>query len=193
MQIGDIAEVIRGVNLPSRRQIENTDGELFPVIQIRDIENGEIRFETIDEFPIQTRDVQRVTAQPGDILVSSRGTQQKIAVVPEYDGMILVSNMFIIIRLHSTKEVDPVYVKRFLESPIGQYFFEAHQSGSIATVLTPNDIRSIELPLLPIEQQQEMIRQLEEADELIRKAYEERKKNTLMLIKNLASELLSDQ
>ncbi|WP_077614764.1 N-6 DNA methylase [Caenibacillus caldisaponilyticus] len=176
VQIGDIAEVIRGVNLPTRRQVESADGELFPVIQIRDIENGEIRFETIDQFMIQTRDVQRVAAQPGDILVSSRGTQQKIAIVPEYDGTILVSNMFIIIRLHSKEEVDPAYVKRFLESPIGQYYFEAHQSGSIATVLTPNDIRSIELPLLPIEQQQDMIRQLEEADELIRKAYEERKK-----------------
>lgn len=176
VQIGEIAEVIRGVNLPSRRQMESTDGELFPVIQIRDIENGEIQFEKIDQFPIQTRDIQRVTAQPGDILVSSRGTQQKIAIVPEYDGTILVSNMFIIIRLHSDKEINPSYIKRFLESPVGQYFFEAHQSGSIATVLTPNDIKSIELPLLPIEQQNEMIKQLEDADELIRKAYEERKK-----------------
>jgi type I restriction enzyme M protein len=176
VQIGKIAEVIRGVNLPSRRQIENPDGELFPVIQIRDIENGEIQFEKIEKLPIQTRDIQRVTAQPGDILVSSRGTQQKIAVVPEYDGTILVSNMFIIIRLHSDQEINPIYIKRFLESPIGQYFFEAHQSGSIATVLTPNDIKSIELPLLSIEQQNEMIKQLEDADELIRKAYEERKK-----------------
>ena len=176
VQIGEIAEVIRGVNLPSRRQIENPDGELFPVIQIRDIENGEIQFEKIEKLPIQTRDIQRVTAQPGDILVSSRGTQQKIAVVPEYDGTILVSNMFIIIRLHSDQEINPIYIKRFLESPIGQYFFEAHQSGSIATVLTPNDIKSIELPLLSIEQQNEMIKQLEDADELIRKAYEERKK-----------------
>jgi type I restriction enzyme M protein len=176
VQIGEIAEVIRGVNLPSRRQMENPDGELFPVIQIRDIENGEIQFEKIEKLPIQTRDIQRVTAQPGDILVSSRGTQQKIAIVPEYDGTILVSNMFIIIRLHSDKEINPSYIKRFLESPVGQYFFEAHQSGSIATVLTPNDIKSIELPLLPIEQQNEMIKQLEDADELIRKAYEERKK-----------------
>lgn len=176
VQIGEIAEVIRGVNLPSRRQIENPDGELFPVIQIRDIENGEIQFEKIEKLPIQTRDIQRVTAQPGDILVSSRGTQQKIAIVPEYDGTILVSNMFIIIRLHSDQEINPIYIKRFLESPVGQYFFEAHQSGSIATVLTPNDIKSIELPLLPIEKQNEMIKQLEEADELIRKAYEERKK-----------------
>ncbi|MBE2924152.1 N-6 DNA methylase [Anoxybacillus flavithermus] len=176
VQIGEIAEVIRGVNLPSRRQIENPDGELFPVIQIRDIENGEIQFEKIEKLPIQTRDIQRVTAQPGDILVSSRGTQQKIAIVPEYDGTILVSNMFIIIRLHSDQEINPIYIKRFLESPIGQYFFEAHQSGSIATVLTPNDIKSIELPLLSIEQQNEMIKQLEDADELIRKAYEERKK-----------------
>lgn len=176
VRIGEIAEVIRGVNLPSRRQIENPDGELFPVIQIRDIENGEIQFEKIEKLPIQTRDIQRVTAQPGDILVSSRGTQQKIAIVPQYDGTILVSNMFIIIRLHSDKEINPSYIKRFLESPVGQYFFEAHQSGSIATVLTPNDIKSIELPLLPVEQQNKMIRQLEDADELIHKAYEERKK-----------------
>jgi len=179
VHIGDIAEVIRGVNLPLRRETENGDGELFPVIQLRDIENGEIRFDSIDQFPVQTRDLQRVTARPGDILVSGRGTQKKIAVVPEYDGTILVSHMFIIIRLHSPEEISPEYVKRFLESPAGQYYFEAHQSGSIGTVLTPSDIRSVELPLLPVERQREMIRQLEEADEILRKACEIRKEKYL--------------
>lgn len=172
--IRDIAEVIRGVNLPSRRQIENAEGELFPVIQIRDIENGVIQFEKIDKFPIQTRDIERVTAKPGDILVSSRGTQQKIAIMPEYMEQVLVSSMFVIIRL-SSEIVNPLYVKRMLESPAGLYFFEVNQSGSVVTVLTPNDISSIEIPLLSFEQQNEFVSELDKADDLIRKAQEERK------------------
>lgn len=172
--IKEFAEVIRGVNLPSRRQIENAEGELYPVIQIRDVEDGEIQFEKIDKFPIQTRDIERITAKPGDILVSSRGTQQKIAIVPEHTEQVLVSSMFVIIRLASDK-VNPLYVKRILESPAGQYFFEVNQSGSVVTVLTPNDIKSIEIPLLSIDQQTEFISELEKADDIIRKAQEERK------------------
>ncbi|MGD6961540.1 N-6 DNA methylase [Fictibacillus phosphorivorans] len=184
ISIGDIADVIRGVNLPNRRQMENTENEGYPVIQIRDIENGEIQFDTLDEFPVQTRDIDRVTAKSGDILVSSRGTQQKIAIVPEYDGAILVSNMFVIIRLSSEFELNPIYIKRFLESPIGKYYFEVNQSGSIATVLTPSDIGSIQLPLVTIEQQNEVVKQLEAADDLIRKANEDRKKQYLFAYQN---------
>ena len=176
VHLDKIAEIIRGVNLPSRRQIETPNGEVYPVIQIRDIVNGEINFEKVDTFPVQARDIERVTAKPGDILVSSRGTQQKIAIVPEYEGEFLVSNMFIIIRLSTNSEVNPIYIKRFLESPVGQYYFEVNQSGSVATVLTPNDIKTIEVPLVSIEQQNEMVRKLEEADDLIRQAYENRKK-----------------
>ncbi|MBY6274329.1 MAG: hypothetical protein CW346_19515, partial [Bacillaceae bacterium] len=42
-----------------------------------------------------------------------------------------------------------------------------------------SDIRSVELPLLPVERQREMIRQLEEADEILRKACEIRKEKYL--------------
>ncbi len=185
IEIGDIADVIRGVNLPSRRQMENADGKRYPVLQIRDIENGEIQFEKLDVFPIQTRDVERVTAKPGDILVSSRGTQQKIAIVPGYDGVIVVSNMFVIIRITSNSEVNPLYIKRFLESPVGQYYFEVNQSGSITTVLTPNDIKSIDFPLVSLEQQNEMVKQLEVADDLVRQAYEARKNQYLSVYQNL--------
>jgi type I restriction enzyme M protein len=180
-----IGEVIRGVNLPSRRQMERTTEDIYPVIQIRDMENGVINFEKVDKFPIQARDIDRVTAKTGDILVSSRGTQQKNAIVPEYEGEYLVSNMFIIIRISSTSEVNPIYIKRFLESPVGQYYFEVNQSGSVATVLTPNDIKSIEVPLVHIELQNNMVRQLEEADDLIRQAYENRKKQYLSAYQNI--------
>ncbi|WP_046173350.1 N-6 DNA methylase [Domibacillus indicus] len=185
INIEEIADVIRGVNLPSRRQMENPVGEIYPVIQLRDIENGTIQFETIEKFPVQTRDIERVTAKPGDILVSSRGTQQKIAIVPEYEGTILVSNMFIIVRVASPEEVNPLYIQRFLESPAGQYYFEVNQSGSVMTVLTPNDIKSISIPLISLKEQYEVIKRWEEADDLIRKAQEERKKQYFSIYESL--------
>lgn len=174
VKIGDIADVIRGVNLPGKRQMEAGIGQFFPVIQIRDIENGQIIFDSIERLPIQTKDIERVTAKPGDILVASRGTQQKIAIVPEYEGRILVSSMFVIIRM-TNEDIHPEYVKRVLESPVGRYFFEVSQSGSTVTVLTPNDIRSIEIPFLTPDRQMDFIRELEEADEILRKAEEERR------------------
>lgn len=185
VSVNKIAEVIRGVNLPGRRQQEQTNAEKYKVIQIRDVEDGKILFDKMDEFPIQARDIERVTAQQGDILVSSRGTQQKIAVVPEHEGTILVSNMFVIIRLHDMTAVNPNYIKRILESPVGAYYFEVNQRGMMATVLTPNDISTIEIPLVSIKQQNELIDQLEMADDLIRKAQQERQKQYFGVYENL--------
>src|SRR5699024_2991650 len=118
VQINEVADVIRGVNLRGRKQMEASEGEEYPVIQIRDVEEWNIQFANISEFPIQSRNIKRVTATPGDILVASRGTQQKIAIVPEYKGKVLVSNMFIIIRLKGDQSINPFYIKRFLESPV---------------------------------------------------------------------------
>ncbi len=178
VQIGDVAEVIRGVNLPGRRQLENAEGERYPVIQIKDVEDGTILFDNLEHLPVQPQRLERVVAKPGDILVSGRGTRLKIAVVPEYEGTVLVSSMFVILRLRDSRKqrISPYYIKRFLESPIGQYYLTAHQRGTMAPVLTPNDIGSIPLPLIDINKQNEMVRQLEEADELVQKALEERKK-----------------
>lgn len=174
VRIGEIAEVIRGVNLPGKQQVDSVVGEYYPVIQIRDIEEGKILFNRIEHFPIKTRDIDRVTAKFGDILVASRGTQQKIAVVPRIEDTILVSSMFVIIRILSDV-IEPEYIKRILESPIGQYYFEANQSGSVVTVLTPNDIKGIEIPLLSLEEQKNFVKELKEADELVKNAQEMRK------------------
>jgi len=178
IQIHDIAEVIRGVNLPGRRQLENAELARYPVIRIKDVEDGTILFDNLEHLPVQPQRLERVVAKPGDILVSGRGTRLKIAVVPEYEGTVLVSSMFVILRLRDSRKqrISPYYIKRFLESPIGQYYLTAHQRGTMAPVLTPNDIGSIPLPLIDINKQNEMVRQLEEADELVQKALEERKK-----------------
>ncbi|MGG3691030.1 N-6 DNA methylase [Caldifermentibacillus hisashii] len=186
VKISDIADVVRGVNLPGKRQMESGEGDVYPVIQIRDIENGEILFDRIEKFPIKARDIDRVTAKPGDILVASRGTQQKIAIVADIQETILVSSMFVIIRI-TTDDVAPEYVKRILESPIGQYYFEANQSGSIVTVLTPNDIKAIEIPLLDKEQQIKFVNKLNQADEIVKKAEEERRKIYLSAYYNIST------
>ncbi|MGL4522958.1 MAG: N-6 DNA methylase, partial [Bacilli bacterium] len=108
VRIGDFAELIRGANLPAKAEI-TTGKQTYPTIQLKDVVNGELQTERFEQFPIVN--AERYFAQTGDILVASRGTVVKFAVVPELDAPTVVSNMFVCVRIRNCEQVLPAYVK----------------------------------------------------------------------------------
>ncbi|PES34151.1 N-6 DNA methylase [Bacillus thuringiensis] len=158
VKLGDIAKVFRGVNLPSKSAIKANEGKGYKVIQLKDIEDGKIQFNKLDRLPVQN--IERYTVQSGDIIISSRGTALKIAVVPDNVEEVVLSNMFIGIRLLNKEEYNPHYIKAFLESPIGLYFLEAYQKGSVMRVITAKDVEVIELPKKDIQEQNLLVKEI---------------------------------
>src|SRR5699024_2383211 len=75
----EIAQLSRGVNLPSKNTIrEGKKG--YKVIQLKDVEDGKIDLESVEEIPVKNAD--RYMVESGDIIIASRGTAYKVAIVP---------------------------------------------------------------------------------------------------------------
>lgn len=71
---------------------------------------------------IELTDVKKISSyevREGDVLISSRGSAIKVAVVPKLDESMILTHNFIGLRLRIG--VNPYFIKAFLESPIGNW------------------------------------------------------------------------
>lgn len=175
----ELARLSRGVNLPAKNTIkEGQKG--YKVIQLKDVENGKIDLESVEVIPVKNAD--RYMVESGDIIIASRGTAYKVAIVPDHNEPLVLSNMFIRIRIKD-KAYKPDYIKVFLESPVGVALIEGMKKGGTVKALTTRDIEDIELPDIELHEQEEIIRTVKDAElkymELLQQAHEVLKEGKL--------------
>lgn len=92
----------------------------------------------------------------GDILISSRGSNIKVCIVPEHDEKILISQNVIGFRLKGND--DPQYIKKtFLDSPLGEFLINYKQAGTNVFSLNSKDLMKIPVILLPEYEQTNII------------------------------------
>ncbi len=155
MTLADKVMPYRGISLTSRHE-PSENGE-YAVINLSNVKDGKINVTELEryDFSEQTR-VDSYLAKEGDLIVSCRGAQLKLAVVPKSDVPLVLSHNFIGLRMN--EDVDVNYLKAYLESPIGQYLIQQKRTGT--NVLTLNSRQLLEVPvILPtLNQQQQIIK-----------------------------------
>lgn len=121
-----------------------------PLINIKDIVSNNIQTEGIPRFDCgQFKNLERYIVVPGDILVTCRGTQLKIAIVPDYLEKALIASNLIAIRLR--KDVLPIYLATYLRSVQGQKKLLSRTSSSgMSLMLNISDLDEIEIPVPPV-------------------------------------------
>lgn len=175
IELKGLATMIRGMNTPSMKELEQQDGE-YQLLQLADIQDGKIQFNKLASIDLEPKKASMYEVREGDILLSSRGYTIKIAVVPALDKKLIASHNFIVIRPNNN--VNPYFIKAFLESPIGTYYINSKQKGTAVTILSVKDIESILLPNVDIETQHTLgtaffnaDNELEEAIQLAKEKY----------------------
>lgn len=169
--LGDAAEVYRGINMPSKQTVKES-GKDYKVIQLTDVQNGEIQFETLQTMTIKdSKKAQQYMVKKGDVLISSRGTTIKIVVVPDIEEEIILSHNFI--GLRPTSHYDGQFLKAYMESPLGQYYLSASQKGSAVKVISMKEIVGIPVPELSYDEQQRIGNQYVQANDDYKKAIQE--------------------
>lgn len=145
----DIAKFERGMNLP---KLSKESTKTHKAITLSDVQDGELILDNLTD--IELNDIKRIekyTVKKGDILLSCRGNAIKIAVVEDIPDNIIVSNNFI--KITTNYNVNPYFVKAYLESPVGQYYLNLKQTGSTIKVLSASDLYDMPIPMLTIEKQ----------------------------------------
>lgn len=176
----------RGINI-SAKDAETENGE-YKVIKLSDVQNGELLIEQLASYEIKNNaKIESYLVQEGDVIISSRGMGIKVAVIPPHEGKVLISHNFIGIRLNQS--IDPFYLKTFLESPVGQYLLLSKQVGTNVTILSIKDLEDIPVPMLPLSEQQEMMKsylqEQERIDQRIKQLQQQQHETKLKLYEKM--------
>ena len=149
-----IGKFYRGINVIGSKVEEEEKGE-YKIINLSDVKNGEIDIDSLTRYNLkENARVESYTVKVGDILISSRGANTKICIVPKCDEKILISQNFIGFRLKGND--NPKYIKEYLESPLGEYLISNKQLGTAVSVLNTKDLKDIPIILMDEEQQKDV-------------------------------------
>lgn len=153
VKLGEVSEIKRGFNLTSKDESE--DG-IYRVIKISDVQRGKINFEHLARCNVKKNTkVDNFLVEKGDVIISTRGMNIKIAVISEEVKNVILSQNFN--SIHLNEKIDPTWLKMFLESPVGQYQLELNAAGSVVKLLQTADIKELKIPVKSLEKQKEII------------------------------------
>ncbi len=172
VELKELATIIRGMNTPPKKDLEKQEGD-YHLLQLADVQDGKIQFQQLNGIDLEPDKANAYEVKEGDILLSSRGTAIKIAIVPTLDRKLIASHNFIVIRPNNN--VNSYFVKSFLESPIGTYYISSKQKGTAVAVLSVKDIESIIVPKVDVETQRRLGAAFEEADRELERAIQRAK------------------
>lgn len=152
--LNEVADFFRGYNVGS--ESEASDDGMFQIVRLSDVEDGQINMENVSRYNIKTKArTSMYELEKNDVILSIRGQTLKVAVVPVSEENLLLSQNFIGIRCHP--ELNPYFLKMFLESPLGQYLLTNRMSGTAIPTLSRKDIERLKIPLLPIDKQKQLV------------------------------------
>lgn len=131
VMLNELADISRGYGGLK----EEVDSKKFShyLVNLSDVQDGIIQTEGLIEVNIDEKKAGDYELQPGDILLSSRGTALKIIVISQSDiwnKPLIFSQNFLRIRVNPNV-CNPYFVKAFLESPIGHNVSERYSSYRI--------------------------------------------------------------
>ncbi len=144
MSIADVSSLVfRGKPITKNEYVEN-DADYF-LISYGDLQRGKVNEENLRGIRVDDQamiDKFRVFA--GDVLITCRGSEIKVAYIEQIEKTIIVSDSIIVIRPNS--QYSGILLKTFLSSPVGQILLESNQRGVVAKMLTPKDVKNIQVP-----------------------------------------------
>lgn len=130
------------------------------VINISNITDMGIDYDRLDFIDEEERNIAKYALMNDDVLVTARGTTIKIAVFKEQDYICIPSANINVIRPKNS--LNGTYLKLFLESPVGMKLLKSLQRGETVTNINFKDMCELEVPLLPMEEQEKIVKEYSE-------------------------------
>ncbi|QSX07395.1 restriction endonuclease subunit S [Sedimentibacter sp. zth1] len=183
IKIKEIAEVFRGKSILKK----DTSVGNVSVLNISNIEDGEINYLDMDTIDEEERKIKRYELLNNDVVLSCRGTAIKSAVFKEQDKLVIASANVIVIR--PKEKVLGEYIKIFFESPIGMAIIKSFQRGTTVMNINHSDIMEMEITLLTLREQENMVKRYAEESSIYKEAVNIAKKRWSSTKINLYNQL----
>ena len=154
--VGNVAQVFRGKAV-SKKEPAGSIG----VVNISNIGEFEIDYEGLEHIEAEERKVANYLLEEGDVLLPARGTAIRTAVYHAQTYPCIASSNVIVIR-PDAKIINSVYLKIFLDSPIGNKLISSAQQGMTVMNISYKDLNVLEIPIPPLQQQREVVKEYTE-------------------------------
>ena len=153
-RLGDIAEVFSGTHI-SKNSEEESKAKEIPLLRSRNLKDGHIAPETVETVNVKSpRQVASYRVQVNDVLIVTRGRIDH-ALVPETLAGSIISSDLTGIRVDQ-EVVLPSLVNAYLATNEGQGKLRSLSKGSNISYLSISDLKSVEIPIPPIEVQKHL-------------------------------------
>ncbi|MBO8169193.1 MAG: N-6 DNA methylase [Thermoanaerobacteraceae bacterium] len=150
--------IFRGAQINSKEidELQKAPDADYYLLNVGNIQDGQIDMSSMVKIALKSqRWASFYLLEPGDVVISARGSSIKTAVIDEGMPPTIVAGNLVCIRVNR-KKVNPYYLKIFLDSPVGHTLLEGVQTGSVIKVLNPKNIEEIPVPLIDIDKQKEL-------------------------------------
>lgn len=148
--LGNAALVFRGKSVT--KKVENGT---IGVVNISNIGEYEINYENLDTIDEDERKVANYILQDGDVLLPGRGTVIRTAVFHAQKFPCIAHSNVIVIR-PDKKKLSSIYLKVFLDSPIGNKMISAAQQGMTIMNISYRDLATLEIPIPSMAEQEKV-------------------------------------
>ncbi|MBN1052412.1 hypothetical protein DV092_10245 [Clostridium botulinum] len=146
IELGTIAETLRGVSMSKNDLEELKDEHGYYYLNVKDIQEGKINYD--DAYKIELKKSiwqKKYCIKEGDIIITSKGSAFKSAIVTnEYKKAIISSNLMII-RVNNDK-CNSIVLNKYLNSKFGKQMIESIFTGSTMKVISPTKLNSLAIP-----------------------------------------------
>lgn len=155
IKLKEVAQVFRGKNIP-RKDANGNVG----VINISNLGDYTIDYDGLDHISEVERKLTSYILEDGDVLLTARGTATRVAVFKQQEYPCIASANIVVIRPRHDL-LDSIYLKMFLNSPLGNKILSSAQQGTVLVNLSFRDLQEIEIPLPPIAEQKKLTEEYE--------------------------------
>lgn len=131
----------------TKRAEHGTPG--FRIIRVADVDEGHVSLDSPDFVSEQYRkQIGGKLGVAGDVLLTTKGTVGRVAVLPALDEEVVYSPQLCFFRVHDPLRIDPAYLRYWFAS--AEFWHQAHDrmnNTDMAAYINLADIRSLRLTL----------------------------------------------
>jgi hypothetical protein len=163
-----VDEVFRGA--PTESAEKASRKETLRVVGLTEMDSTILDADAIEPIEVGLKTPsKRYLLRDEDIVVTCRGTVTKVSLIKiSVGGSTIPSSNVAVIRVAKEK-LDPLFLLAFLMSDAGKEALEARQSAASQKTLSVSDLRTIQMPNLPLADQQKIGREFKDSVEWYQK------------------------
>ena len=179
VNLSELAEVFTGNQYTLKNFVGMVSEEEtgYSILRSNDIDDYIVNLNNLIHINYTGTKFDKYCIKYGDVIVTSKSSKVKVGVIDfEPKEKIIVTGGMTIVRPDITK-LNPIYLKVFLDSELGQQSIKAIQKGIKVITLNSKDLSEIKIPLIDIEKQKNIANQYE------------RKVASLLALKSEASDI----